>query len=188
MLPFDDAGRVLSGHNGGDTRGFIMFKADTFVMGFSKNGNLSNPYSFGYLMPMEHPAIQRHAHDAGAHGRVSSRRCQVLCCAWTPLHGTLVNSRLIERGSTFKTEDLDIALKSRTNWFRPVAIADGPDGAAMCAIGTISKWRTSTPMSARWTKSMVHFSSFRNARRARVGTETRVGNGSSVTRLVSESV
>jgi putative heme-binding domain-containing protein len=47
-----------------------------------------------------------------------------------PLHGTLVHTKLIPEGSTFRTEDVEIAVKTTDKWFRPVAIADGPDGAA----------------------------------------------------------
>ena len=130
-IAFDDAGQVFSGHNGGDTRGFHYVQGGYFRKGFSKHGSLSNPYSFGYLMPMEHDPIQRFTHTmlAAKGTSLEAQMADSLLCV-DPLHGTLVNSKLISRGSTYRTEDLDIALKTADKWFRPVAINDGPDGAA----------------------------------------------------------
>lgn len=130
-VAFDDSGRVFSGHNGGDTRGFHYVQGGYFRKGFNKHGNLSNPYSFGYLMPMEHDPIQRFTHTMLS-ARGTSLEAQMpdsLLCV-DPLHGTLVNAKLIPRGSTYRTEDVGLALKTKDKWFRPVAIADGPDGAA----------------------------------------------------------
>jgi putative heme-binding domain-containing protein len=130
-VAFDDSGRVFSGHNGGDTRGFHYVQGGYFRKGFNKHGNLSNPYSFGYLMPMEHDPIQRFTHTMLA-ARGTSLEEQLpnsLLCV-DPLHGTLVNTKLIPRGSTYRTVDVGLALKTTDKWFRPVAIADGPDGAA----------------------------------------------------------
>ena len=130
-VAFDDSGRIFSGHNGGDTRGFHYVQGGYFRKGFSKHGSLSNPYSFGYLMPMEHDPIQRFTHTMLA-AKGTSLEAQMpdsLLCV-DPLHGTLVNTKLIPRGSTYKTEDIDVALKTSDKWFRPVAITDGPDGAA----------------------------------------------------------
>ncbi len=130
-VAFDDSGRVFSGHNGGDTRGFHYVQGGYFRKGFSKHGNLSNPFSFGYLMPMEHDPIQRFTHTMLA-ARGTSLEAQMadsLLCV-DPLHGTLVNAKMIPRGSTYRTEDVGLALKTSDKWFRPVAIADGPDGAA----------------------------------------------------------
>lgn len=130
-VAFNDAGRIFSGHNGGDTRGFHYVQGGYFRKGFSKHGSLSNPYSFGYLMPMEHDPIQRFTHTMLATKGTSLEKQmpESLLCV-DPLHGTLVNTKLIPRGSTFRTEDIDIALKTTDKWFRPVAINDGPDGAA----------------------------------------------------------
>lgn len=130
-VAFDDSGRVFSGHNGGDTRGFHYVQGGYFRKGFSKHGNLSNPYSFGYLMPMEHAPIQRFTHTmlAAKGTNLEAQMPDSLLCV-DPLHGTLVNTKLIPRGSTYRTEDVELALKTSDKWFRPVAITDGPDGAA----------------------------------------------------------
>ncbi len=130
-VAFDDQGRVYSGHNGGDTRGFHYLQGGYFRKGFNKHGSLSNPYSLGYLMPMKHDPIQRFTHTmllTDGTALASAMPGAMLCV--DPLHGTLVHTKLIATGSTFRTEDVEIGVKSSDKWFRPVAIADGPDGAA----------------------------------------------------------
>ena len=130
-VAFDEAGRVYSGHNGGDTRGFHYIQGGYFRKGFNKHGSLSNPYALGYLLPMPHDPVQRFSHtmlltDGTALGKAMPN--SMLCV--DPLHGTLVHTKMIATGSTFRTEDVELGVKSSDKWFRPVAIADGPDGAA----------------------------------------------------------
>ena len=48
-VEIDSKGRVFSGHNGGNTRGFHYVQGGYYQKGFDKHGQLSNPYSFGYL-------------------------------------------------------------------------------------------------------------------------------------------
>lgn len=130
-VAFDDAGRIFSGHNGGDTRGFHYEQGGYYRKGFSKHGELSNPFAYGYLMPMVHDPIQRFTHTmlltSGTQFRSLAPDSML---AVDPLHSTIVQTKLIREGSTFKTEDQGIAVKSTDKWFRPVAITDGPDGAA----------------------------------------------------------
>ncbi len=130
-VAFNDEGEVFSGHNGGDTRGFHYLQDAYYRKGFNKHGGLSNPNTFGYLDPMKHPPIQRFTHamlmtDGTAFG--SSMPSSML--AVDPLHGKLIQSQLLEAGSTFETKDIADTVASDDKWFRPVAIQDGPDGAA----------------------------------------------------------
>ncbi len=130
-VAFDDAGRVYSGHNGGDTRGFHYVQGGYFRKGFNKHGSLSNPYSLGYLLPMPHDPVQRFSHTMLLTDGTALEKAMpgsLLCV--DPLHGTLVHTKMISTGSTFRTEDVELGVKSTDKWFRPVAIADGPDGAA----------------------------------------------------------
>ena len=53
-VEIDSVGRVFSGHNGGNTRGFHYVQGAYLQKGFSKHGPLSNPYAFGYFPPMAH--------------------------------------------------------------------------------------------------------------------------------------
>ncbi len=130
-VAFDDQGEIFSGHNGGDTRGFHYYQGGYYRKGFSKHGSLSNPNSYGYLLPMLHDPIQRFTHamlitestalaDALPHSML----------AIDPLHGKLIQTELEPVGSTYKTKDIADTVKSSDKWFRPVAISDGPNGAA----------------------------------------------------------
>ncbi len=130
-VAFNDEGEVFSGHNGGDTRGFHYLQDAYYRKGFNKHGGLSNPNTFGYLDPMKHAPIQRFTHamlmtDGTAFG--SSMPSSML--AVDPLHGKLIQSQLLAVGSTFETKDIADTVASDDKWFRPVAIQDGPDGAA----------------------------------------------------------
>lgn len=130
-VAFNDQGEVFSGHNGGDTRGFHYLQDAYYRKGFSKHGGLSNPNTFGYLDPMQHPPIQRFTHamlmtDGTAFGKAMPHSM----LAVDPLHGKLIQSELSPIGSTFATKDISDTVASDDKWFRPVAIQDGPDGAA----------------------------------------------------------
>ncbi len=130
-VAFNDQGEVFSGHNGGDTRGFHYLQDAYYRKGFSKHGGLSNPNTFGYLDPMQHPPIQRFTHamlmtDGTAFGEAMPHSM----LAVDPLHGKLIQTELSPIGSTFSTKDISDTVASDDKWFRPVAIQDGPDGAA----------------------------------------------------------
>ncbi len=51
-VEIDRKGRIFSGHNGGNTRGFHYVQGGYLLKGFDKHGPLSNPYAFGYFPAM----------------------------------------------------------------------------------------------------------------------------------------
>ncbi len=61
-VEIDAKGRIYSGHNGGDTRGFHYVQGGYYQKGFNKHGPLSNPYSFGYFPAMKHNRVPRFTH------------------------------------------------------------------------------------------------------------------------------
>src|SRR5690606_38104910 len=70
-VEIDAKGRIFSGHNGGDTRGFHYVQGGYYQKGFGKHGELSNPYTFGYFQAMQHHNVPRFTHtfviyDGGA--------------------------------------------------------------------------------------------------------------------------
>src|SRR4029453_10323465 len=70
-VEIDEKGRVFSGHNGGNTRGFHYVQGGYLQKGFGKHGELSNPYAFGYFEAMAHNQVLRFTHtfviyDGGA--------------------------------------------------------------------------------------------------------------------------
>jgi putative heme-binding domain-containing protein len=130
-VAFNDQGEVFSGHNGGDTRGFHYLQEAYYRKGFSKHGGLSNPNTFGYLDPMQHPPIQRFTHAMlMTEGTAFGKAMPHSMLAVDPLHGKLIQTELSPVGSTFSTKDVSDTVASDDKWFRPVAIQDGPDGAA----------------------------------------------------------
>ena len=126
----DSKGRIYSGHNGGDPRGFHYVQGGYFRKGFGKHGPLSNPYAYGYFANMAHHKVARFTHtfviyDGGAlpgtyHGRLFGV---------APLQGHVVTSDVALDRSSFKTKDIGHVLNTDDDWFRPVDIQVGPDGA-----------------------------------------------------------
>ena len=129
-LELDSAGRVFSGHNGGNTRGFHYMQGAYLQKGFDKHGPLSNPHAYGYFPAMAHPDVDRFTHtfvieDSGGLGEAFRGRLFGV----EPLQGRVVVSELSRDGSTFRTRDVGHAVKGTDPWFRPVDIKQGPDGA-----------------------------------------------------------
>lgn len=133
-VEFDDQGRVFSGHNGGDTRGFHYVQGGYFQKGFSKHGPLSNPYTFGYFPPMQHHSVPRFTHTFVIYGGGAlppDYNGKLIGVA--PLQSHVVMSEMSRDGSTFKTKDVGYMVTSSDPWFRPVDIRVGPDGAIYVA-------------------------------------------------------
>ena len=129
-LEFDSAGRIFSGHNGGNTRGFHYQQGAYLQKGFDKHGPLSNPHAYGYFPAIRHPDVDRFTHnfvlyDSGALGESYQGRLFGV----EPLQGRIVMSEISRDGSTFRTRDLSYPIRSTDAFFRPVDIKLGPDGA-----------------------------------------------------------
>ncbi|QDU00121.1 PVC-type heme-binding CxxCH protein [Gimesia aquarii] len=126
----DKKGRIYSGHNGGNTRGFHYTQGSYYQKGFGKHGPLSNPYAFGYFQAMKHAKVPRFTHNfiiyeantlpSKYHGHLFGIE---------PLQGRVVESQISDDGSSYKTEDLQRPVATTDKRFRPVDIKLGPDGA-----------------------------------------------------------
>ncbi len=133
-VEFDEKGRVFSGHNGGDTRGFHYVQGGYYRKGFDKHGPLANPYTFGYLNPMKSPALKRFTHTFVVNESPGlPAKYNGLIFAIDPLASKIVLSERSTDGSTFQTKDIGAALSSTDPWFRPVDLKAGPDGALYVA-------------------------------------------------------
>ncbi len=129
-VEIDAKGRVYSGHNGGDTRGFHYVQGGYYRKGFGKHGELSNPFAFGYFPNIEHHKVARFTHKFIIYeGAALSAQYAGKLFGVGPLQSHVVFSDVQPKGATFQTKDLGTALTSSDPWFRPVAIEVGPDGA-----------------------------------------------------------
>jgi putative membrane-bound dehydrogenase-like protein len=133
-LEIDSKGRIFSGHNGGDTRGFHYVQGAYLQKGFSKHGPLSNPYAFGYFPAMKHPAVPRFSHNFVVYeGATLPRRYHGELFAVAPLQGQVVCSERKADRSSFQTRDVGFPLTTSDPWFRPVEVKVGPDGGVYVA-------------------------------------------------------
>lgn len=133
-VEIDDAGRVYSGHNGGDTRGFHYVQGASYRKGFEKHGVLANPYSFGYFEAMKANKSQRFSHTwvvNEAPGLPAKYRGQMF--AVEPIHSRVMLSEVKPDRSSFETKDLGGIVTTSDTWFRPVDIKAGPDGSLYVA-------------------------------------------------------
>ncbi len=133
-VEIDARGRVYSGHNGGDTRGFHYVQGGYYQKGFNKHGPLSNPYAFGYFPAMKHNRVPRFTHTFVFYeADAFPERYRGLLFGVAPLLNHVVMSESRPDGSSFQTKDVGLALSSSDPWFRPVDIKLGPDGALYIA-------------------------------------------------------
>lgn len=133
-VEFDSKGRLYSGHNGGNTRGFHYVQGGYYQKGFGKHGALSNPYTFGYFEAMGHHNVQRFTHCFVIYeGGSLPEKYHAKLFGVSPLASHVVYSEVAPDRSSIKTKDLGYALESKDPWFRPVDIQAGPDGALYVA-------------------------------------------------------
>ncbi len=133
-VEIDSKGRIYSGHNGGDTRGFHYVQGGYFQKGFSKHGPLSNPYAFGYFPAMKHDKVPRFTHNFVIYdGDSLPEHYRGNLFGVDPLNHVVVISEVASDGSTFRTKDIGQAIKATDQAFRPVDIKLGPDGALYVA-------------------------------------------------------
>jgi putative heme-binding domain-containing protein len=133
-VEIDSKGRIFSGHNGGNTRGFHYVQGGYYQKGFSKHGPISNPYAFGYFLAMRHPDAPRFSHTFlkyEATALPSSYWGKLFAVA--PLQGQVVCSDIWPDGSSFQTRDRSFPITTSDPWFRPVDVKIGPEGAIYVA-------------------------------------------------------
>lgn len=133
-LEFDAQGRLYSGHNGGGTRGWHYVQGGFYQMQGvdpGKFGPPRNPYAFGDLpmMATTDPVVRFTHFGAFADGSAMPEKLKGLLFAIDPLHNEVIAAKWKPRGSTFDTVDHGVVVKSSDEAFRPVYIANAPDGS-----------------------------------------------------------
>jgi putative membrane-bound dehydrogenase-like protein len=135
-LSFDAEGRLFSGHNGGNTRGFHFIQNGQYLKQGKNPGKFGpppNPFAFGELSMMASTnPVPRFSHlgicvDATA----LPSRMQGKFLSLDPLHHSLIASNRTPSGSTFKTSDTGFPLRSKDLTFRPVYLANAPCGGVI---------------------------------------------------------
>jgi glucose/arabinose dehydrogenase len=128
-IEIDAKGRIFSGHNGGNTRGFHYVQGGYLQKSFGKHGDLSNPYTFGYFEAMAHHNVQRFTHTFIIYdGGTLPEQYNGRLFGVHPLGSHVVMSEVQPDRSSFKTKDVGYALQSTDTWFRPVNCINAPDG------------------------------------------------------------
>ena len=129
-VEIDTKGRIFSGTNGGNARGFHYVQGAYERKGFSKHGALSNPFAFGYFPTMKHHSVPRFTHNFIIYaGHTLPEKYHGRLFGIEPLQGQIVQSDIRPDTTTFQTRDIDRPIKCNDQWFRPVDIKVGPDGA-----------------------------------------------------------
>jgi putative membrane-bound dehydrogenase-like protein len=137
-VSFDAEGRLFTGHNGGDTHGWHHIQGGLFLKQGKdpgKFGPAANPFAFGEL-PMMHSThpIPRFTHmTIMGEGTALPGRWRGRFLAADPLHHCLVAAERKPAGSTFETTDVGFPLRTDDLTFRPVYLANAPDGSLVIA-------------------------------------------------------
>ena len=133
-IEFDEKGRLYSGSNGTD-RGPYYKQGGYYIKSWGKHGPLSNPYAFGYLPNMVYNGEKKRFTHAliKYEGGSLPARYQGKMIAINPYLNYVQLARFEPIGSSFKSIDEERILQTTDQWFRPVDIQAGPDGAVYLA-------------------------------------------------------
>lgn len=133
-LEFDGDGRMYSGHNGGNTRGWHYVQGGIYLkqgVDPGKFGPARTPYTFGQLPILGTlTKVPRFAHFGSfIEGTAMASKYQGHLFSLDPLHNTVTDSERIPQGATYVTTDKGIAMWSEDVGFRPLYSANAPDGS-----------------------------------------------------------
>jgi len=135
---FDGEGRLFTGHNGGDTRGWHHVQEGQYLKQGkdpAKFGPPPNPFAYGEMPMMRstHP-IPRFTHvTLWADGQALPERWRGRFLGADPLHHQIIAAERRVFGATFETTDSGIPLQTQDLTFRPVYLANAPDGSVVIA-------------------------------------------------------
>lgn len=135
-LDLDAQGRLYSGHNGGTTRGWHYVQGGFYLMqgvDVGKFGPPRNPYAFGELPMMKTlTTVVRFSHFGSyVAGTAMPAKYQDHLFALDPLHNVVIDVERKPLGATFETADIGPAMSSEDVDFRPLFIANAPDGSML---------------------------------------------------------
>ncbi|MBI4626891.1 MAG: c-type cytochrome [Verrucomicrobia bacterium] len=127
-LEFDGQGRLYSGHNGGQTRGFHYVQGGYFTL---QRPGPNEMYAFGQLPYMSTlTPVRRFSHfGAFVEGTALPANYQGHLFAIDPLHNEVLDVHRSGLRSTFETRDVGRPMWSDDVAFRPLHIVNAPDGS-----------------------------------------------------------
>ncbi|MBN8247779.1 MAG: dehydrogenase [Verrucomicrobia bacterium] len=137
-VAFDGEGRLFTGHNGGDTRGWHHVQEGQYLKQGkdpAKFGPAPNPFAYGEMPMMRstHP-VPRFTHvTLWADGIAMPERWRGRFLGADPLHHQIIAADRRATGATFETTDSGIPLQTGDLTFRPVYLANAPDGSVLIA-------------------------------------------------------
>ena len=134
-LDIDSKGRIFTGTNGGNTRGWYFPQGSYSAKNWGKHGPLTNPYAFGFFQPMKFEGDGRRFPQAFCiyEGGLFPPGFDGSIVAPNALHNLVWNSKRLPDGSSYRTIDQPNLVETSDRWFRPVYSGVGPDGAVYIA-------------------------------------------------------
>jgi putative membrane-bound dehydrogenase-like protein len=133
-VEIDSRGRIFSGHNGGDTRGFHYVQGAYYRKSWGKHGALTNLHAYGFFPAMKNVAVERFTHQFIIYEETAlPERYRGKLLGVDVLHNNVVMSDIFPNGSTFQTRDIERVVQTKDTWFRPVMITPAPDGSVYIA-------------------------------------------------------
>ena len=134
-LDIDSKGRIFTGTNGGNTRGWYFPQGSYSAKNWGKHGPLTNPHAFGFFPPMKFEGDGRRFPQAFCiyEGGAYPQEFDGSIIAPNALHNLIWHSQRLPDGSTYRTVDQPNLLTTDDRWFRPVYSGVGPDGAVYVA-------------------------------------------------------
>jgi putative heme-binding domain-containing protein len=134
-IDFDRHGQLFAG---GNTREPLCHhvQGGYYIKGFDKHGPLHNPYTFGYINPVQHRGFLGSALTGGFviyQGGLFPERFNNAVIYSNLRANAMRVSRLEPVGSTFTTVFQEDFVVSSDRWFRPIKSLVGPDGALYTA-------------------------------------------------------
>ena len=134
-IDFDRHGQLFAGGNTSEPLCHHV-QGGYYIKGFGKHGALHNPYSFGYINPVQHHGFLGSSLTGGFvlyQGGIFPERFKNVVIYSNLRVNAMRVSRLEPVGSTFATEFQEDFVVSSDRWFRPVKSLVGPDGALYVA-------------------------------------------------------
>jgi putative heme-binding domain-containing protein len=152
-VEIDSKGRFYSGTNE-KIRGYYYKQGGYYRKNWGKHGPLSNPNSLGYISGMAFTGTPiRFTHAwIKYQGNALPERYKNKLFGLNPLLNYVQLSRFEKTPETFHVIDEEKVLSTQDNWFRPVDIKVGPDGAIYIADWHDSRLSHVDPRD-NWSKS-----------------------------------